>query len=237
MSTSENSPEAGGSLGSVVADLRLDYRFGSLVESEAPLDPFELFEAWFGAVLDNPGTDEPTAMTLATVDPSTMTPSARTVLLKGFDRQGFCWFTNYESRKGRELAANPIATLAFRWGTFERQVIVTGSVEKVDASESDVYFASRPVGSQIGAIISAQSTVVADRSDLDRQYADLLRRVEAGEKIQRPSHWGGYRMRPSRIEFWQGRSSRIHDRLVYTESLASESASAARAWDRVRLAP
>jgi pyridoxamine 5'-phosphate oxidase len=222
-----NTADAAGS----VADMRLDYRFGELNESDAPADPFDLFDAWFAAVLANPGTDEPTAMTLATVDPATMTPSARTVLLKGIDRTGLCWFTNYESRKGREIAANPIATLAFRWGTFERQVIVTGTVAKVDSVESDTYFASRPIGSRIGAIISAQSTVIAGRAELDHKYTDLLVRAESGEVLSRPSHWGGYRLTPSRFEFWQGRSSRIHDRLVYTAENSDGR------WGCVRLAP
>jgi pyridoxamine 5'-phosphate oxidase len=232
MSTSDLSASSG-SGGSTVADLRLDYRFGTLTEDEAPGDPFELFDAWFAAVLANPGTDEPTAMTLATVDPVTMIPSARTVLLKGFDRAGLCWFTNYASRKGREIAANPVATLAFRWATFERQVIVTGPVTKVAEAESDTYFSSRPIGSQIGAIVSAQSSVVPDRVELDRMYADLLARAEAGEPVARPAHWGGYRLSPERFEFWQGRSSRIHDRLVYTRPTGDDGAS----WDRVRLAP
>lgn len=197
-----------------VAGLRLEYRFGELLEHQVPDDPFQLFDVWFAAFLEHPGTDEPNAMTLATADADGV-PSARTVLLKGIDHEGLVWFTNYGSRKGRELAQRPFASLVFRWATFERQVIVAGPVERTPAAESDEYFHTRPVGSRIGAIISAQSTVVDGRDELERRHRELSVRVEAGEELQRPPYWGGYRLRPLSFEFWQGRPSRVHDRLRF----------------------
>jgi pyridoxamine 5'-phosphate oxidase len=222
---------AASDLGSHAANHRLDYRVGQLLEVDAPNEPLALFESWFASALQNPGTDEPTAMTLATVDPDG-TPSARTVLLKGFDHDGLRWFTNYESRKGIALAAHPIATVAFRWGTFERQVIVTGPVERTSAAESDAYFESRPLGSRVGAVISAQSTVIDGRDELEQRWNALRERVADGETLHRPSWWGGYLLRPTSWEFWQGRPSRVHDRLRYRRPGPT-----AAAWTRERLSP
>ena len=212
-----------------LADLRMDYRHGDLNEHELLADPIAQFDLWMmqARAAHRPGMDEPHAMTLATATREGI-PSARTVLLKGVDDRGFTWFTNYGSRKGSELKANPNASLNFRWGSLERQVVVMGPVSLVSAEESDEYFYSRPLGSRIGAIVSAQSTVV-NRSDLDAAAEALLQVPES--EIVRPSHWGGYRLSPLWIEFWQGRSSRLHDRLRYRRDDPSA------AWVLERLAP
>lgn len=196
-----------------LAGLRSDYRRGDLHEQDLLADPMAQFALWMteARVLHVPGTDEPHAMTLATADEHGA-PSARTVLLKGVDARGFTWFTNYESRKGRELRSNPKAALNFRWGILERQVAVTGSVTRVDEAESDEYFASRPLGSRIGAVVSAQSEVVS-REELEAAAAALAAHPES--LIVRPLHWGGYRLAPDSIEFWQGRVSRLHDRIRF----------------------
>ena len=212
-----------------LADLRMDYRRGELSETDLLDDPIEQFERWMSEAraVHRHGTDEPHAMTLATAD-SHGVPSARTVLLKGVDSRGFTWFTNYQSRKGRQLAENPHAALNFRWGALERQVVVLGTVVQVSDEESDEYFYSRPLGSRIGAIVSAQSTVV-ERSALEAAALALQNQPESS--LVRPSHWGGYRLTPSSIEFWQGRSSRLHDRLRFSRRVESE------AWVLERLAP
>lgn len=183
-----------------------------LIEANVPADPLALFADWYAAAADC-GLREPTAMTLATVDPDG-SPSARIVLLKGFDDAGFRFYTNYQSDKGAALAANPRAALVFWWEPIERQVRVTGAVSKLDAATSDAYFQRRSRGSRLGAHASLQSQRLADRAELDQRLADVEARF-ADQDVPRPDHWGGYLVAPERIEFWQARRSRLHDRLRY----------------------
>ena len=196
-----------------LAALRQDYAQRGLRRADLASDPVTQFNAWL-AEAQAQQILEPNAMTLATVDAASQ-PWSRTVLLKICDARGFTFFTNYEGAKGRQLAENPQAALTFWWGALERQVNITGLVEKTSAEESETYFHSRPASSQIGAWASAQSEVVADRAQLEAQFS-AAREKHGETEIPLPPHWGGYRLAPQTIEFWQGRRSRLHDRLRYT---------------------
>jgi pyridoxamine 5'-phosphate oxidase len=208
-----------------IADIRQQYMRAGLVEKDAAADPFTQFDRWFHDALQAE-LPLPNAMTLATASAAGR-PSARAVLLKGVDASGFVFYTNYASRKARELAANPHAALVFVWTQLERQVRIEGAIEKVSAEESDAYFDSRPLGSRLGAWASPQSMVLPGRLALATKVAAIVLRY--GKHPPRPPHWGGYRVLPEAIEFWQGRRSRLHDRLLYTKQ--------AGGWKIERLAP
>ena len=233
-----------------IADLRREYMAGGLDRQDLVANPIAQFQHWFGqaaaaqsgsrgrkigialfrfwlALVGHAPADV-NAMTLATVDKNGQ-PSARTVLLKGADARGFIFFTNYDSRKGRELAENPNAALVFHWPELERQVCVAGTVTKLPQEESDVYFRSRPKGSRLAAWASNQSEVVANRDVLERRWQEMAARFP-GDAVPLPANWGGYLLSPSRIEFWQGRPSRLHDRFAYTKHLDGT-------WKLERLSP
>ena len=197
---------------SPLADLRQDYRRGVLDESTVDADPIRQFQTWLTDAI-SAGLPEPNAMTLATAD-RTGRPYARVVLLKDCDASGFVFYTHYRSDKGRQLAENPHAALVFAWLALERQVRIEGTVTQVAPAESEAYFRSRPRESRIGALASRQSQIVASRAILDQRF-DLLAAQYADDNIPLPEHWGGYRVQPERLEFWQGRQGRMHDRLRY----------------------
>src|SRR3954469_7785465 len=213
------------STSSRIADLRKSYERAELSEAASNADPLAQFDQWLGEAI-TAEIPEPNAMTLATVA-SNLRPSTRPVLIKGYDERGIAWYTNYDSRKGRELAGNPFAALQFHWVELERVVRIEGRVEKVSAEESDAYFASRPLDSRIGAWASPQSQVITGRSVLVANAAKYGAQFLLSPP--RPPHWGGYRLVPDEWQFWQGRRSRLHDRLRYRR--------AGNAWVRERLAP
>lgn len=209
------------------ADLRQSYERGALDEADLAATPWKQFARWFEAALAS-GTPEPNAMTLATVSAQGQ-PSARVVLLKDVDARGFVFYTHYTSRKGQEAEGAGRAALCFWWPALERQVRIEGTVERVAEAESDAYFASRPRASQIGAVASEQSAVVDGRAALDEAFANAAARFE-GQAVARPATWGGYRVVPDAVEFWQGRAGRLHDRLRYRRAGAD-------GWTVERLAP
>lgn len=209
-----------------IADIRTDYTQASLSETDTDADPIVQFGRWFEQAL-TAQIREPNAMGVSTVSADAR-PSSRILLVKDFDHRGFTWFTNYQSRKGEELAVHPHASLLFHWLELERQVRIEGRVEKVSAAESDAYFQSRPLKSRLSAIASSQSSAVDDRAALEARYAKA--EAQYGDHPPRPEHWGGYRLQPDYVEFWQGRASRLHDRIAYTRMKDGN-------WTRERLQP
>ena len=210
----------------MLQSLRQDYRAAELSEKDADKNPIKQFEKWFKAAIDAQ-IYEPNVMTLATAD-KTGKPNARIVLLKGFDENGFSFYTNYLSQKGKELKKNPQGCLVFFWAELERQVRIEGKIEKLSKEASEKYFNSRPVGSQISAIVSPQSQIITDRSILEHKVQELTKQFE-GKNIPKPAPWGGYILKPTAIEFWQGRTSRLHDRIKYDLTSGK--------WQTNRLAP
>lgn len=210
-----------------IENLRQDYRSASLSEKDVAGDPISQFAKWFAEALDG-GLYEPNAMTLATSTHDGK-PSARIMLLKGFDKTGFTFYTNYLSRKGKEISKNPSASIVFFWAELERQVRIEGTLEKISKEESEKYFHSRPKESQIGALASQQSQVISGREQLDKSLTDLTEKF-ADKDVTKPAYWGGYILKPQIVEFWQGRTGRLHDRIVYKRADKNN-------WKIVRLAP
>jgi pyridoxamine 5'-phosphate oxidase len=210
----------------IISDLRHDFSTEMLEEGLARKNPFEQFELWLSEAIQ---TDlrEPNAMVLSTATPAGR-PSSRVVLLRGFDEAGLIFYTNYDSRKADELSANPQAAILFYWADIAKQVRIEGTVERVAEEISDTYFSSRPRGNQIGALASPQSKVIANRTELEEKFASLENSL-TGREIERPANWGGYILKPETFEFWQGRESRLHDRLLYTKN--------GNQWTIERLAP
>ncbi len=212
---------------SSIADIRKDYMQATLDEADLGENPIVFFEKWF-AQADAAMVNEVNAMTLATVDDQSK-PHARIVLLKAIDDKGFTFFTNYQSNKGKNLSVNPNAALVFFWPELERQVRIEGLIEKVSEAESDTYYLSRPRGSRLGAWASPQSSIIENRAVLEAKEKEFLEHFD-GKEIHRPEHWGGYRLQPNRVEFWQGRSSRLHDRICFELDKTNQ-------WQKFRLAP
>ncbi|MFF4825018.1 pyridoxamine 5'-phosphate oxidase [Streptomyces sp. NPDC001312] len=206
--------EAGETAPFDLASMRMHYRAEGLVEADLAATPVAQFAHWFQQAATEARLFEPNAMVVSTADTDGR-PSSRTVLLKSFDEQGFVFYTNYDSRKGRDLAGNSYVSLLFPWHPMARQVIVQGVARRTGRDETAAYFRTRPHGSQLGAWASAQSTVIAGRAELDASYADLAARYPEGEQVPVPPHWGGFRVAPRSVEFWQGRENRLHDRLRY----------------------
>ena len=209
-----------------IAAMRQDYRIGELLESRSSSEPWELFSSWF-EIARNTKILEPNAMILSTVTQDGQ-PTSRVVLLKDFDQSGLVFFTNYLSQKGEQLAHNPRASILFWWEPLQRQIRIEGEVVKIDEEESDTYFQSRPYGSRLGAWVSEQSQKIVDRTVLEKRQIEFEKKFAEGN-VPRPDHWGGYRLTPNKFEFWQGRSNRLHDRLLYQMQQD--------AWTRARLAP
>jgi len=209
-----------------IADLRKEYTLAGLTEQDLDRDPIEQFKKWLQQAIEV--LPEPNAFVLATAD-KTGRPSARVVLLKGVDERGFTFFTNYESRKGRELAENPQAAMVFYWAPLERQVCITGDISRLSHEESEAYFKSRPRGNRLGAWASKQSQPVPSRAELENRMRELETRYP-GDDIPLPAFWGGYLLAPTRIEFWQGRPNRLHDRFCFSRE-------AAKPWRLERLSP
>lgn len=210
-----------------IQNIRNEYHAASLSEKDSDNDPIKQFDKWFNEALESQ-QHEPTAMTLATAT-NDGRPSARIVLMKGFNNEGFSFYTNYLSRKGKEIAKNPLGALTFFWGSLERQVRIEGTIEKLSKEESEKYFHSRPKGSQVGAVASPQSQEIDDRTELETKWQELDAQY-ANKEIPKPAYWGGYILKPRMIEFWQGRPSRLHDRILYKKVDNKN-------WKKVRLAP